>query len=141
MENIKYVARELKEAFLSNGHLRVVAYFVSNAVVTGGVVTGNDVPFYVADFSSLFGEIPFGKRRKGFIIEDGAACYKLQCFDSYDECKRYVDELNQKLLESSRLVLGNDRAVLKRHIKDVEYAGKFEKYFVKNKGELQFGEE
>lgn len=138
MAQIKYVARELKEGVVGNSRFNVVAYFVSEAEVTDGVVYKNDIRFYVADFSSLFGKISFGRQRKGFVIEDGFACYKQRCFDSYDECKTYVDELNQKLLEARQAVLGDDRAVFKRHIKDVEYAKRFEKVFAQN---LQLGEE
>ena len=141
MANIKYVARALQECFLGGEHLHNVAYFVSKADVTDGVVLKDATPFIVADFSALFKNISFGRTRKGFVVENGDSCYKLQCFDEYDDCRAYVDKLNNSLLEAKLSILGEDRAAIKRHIKDVDYAKKFEKFFIGEIQDLQLGEE
>ena len=125
MANIKYVARALNELCLGNKESKTVAYFVSKAYIHEGAIIGNSSPFVLADFSSLFGKVPL-LRRKGFIIEDGLANYKLICFDTYDECNVYVQKLNDELLERKTAFLGGDKATLKRHKKDVDYAKKLE---------------
>ena len=128
MAKIKYVARALNECFLGNIETEVVAYFVSKAYVDEGVVIRDEEPFVVVDFSSLFKKVP-SIRRKGFMIENGFGIYKKLSFDTYEECNRYVERLNIELLGRKTAVLGEDRAVLKRHEKDVNCARKFELFY------------